>query len=234
MDNITRYNLTAYNRSGKRIQRVESEMRGSSTFGGIFGSAKRMRGTLNGSSRVLHEARLRILAVSRMIGLSALEQLSRLSMRVRSQMESNSRILSDSHIGKLMFVSFSGHSEIDTGSHIGKLMYNPEIVSDSRILSDSHIGKRMLTELDGSTYIFVYATAELWGFLTANINVTIPPNGEVRIDSNAFTAMLGQQNIIHLYSGDWIEFTRDMIVLNVEAGTSGDIDGNIVYDERYL
>jgi hypothetical protein len=133
-----------------------------------------------------------------------------------------------------MFVPLSGGSNIESDSHIGKLMFNPELMGESRTLHDSHIGKVVHTELDGSSYIFVYATAELWRFLTAELNVTIPPNGEVRIDSNAFTAMLGQQNVIHLYKGDWIEFTRDIFVLNVEAGTSGEITGDVVYDERFL
>lgn len=65
-------------------------------------------------------------------------------------------------------------------------------------------------------------------------NVTIPPGGKLIIDSNVFNMLLNGQNAIHLQKGDWIDLDRNVIYLDITAGTGGTLNGSIIYQARYL
>ena len=65
------------------------------------------------------------------------------------------------------------------------------------------------------------------------IEVTIPPGEEIRLDSNGFTAFMGQYNILHLYKGEWIFLTRDTSKITISA-TGGNVEGELVFNERFL
>jgi hypothetical protein len=64
------------------------------------------------------------------------------------------------------------------------------------------------------------------------IDISIPPNAEIRIDSEYFTVTLGSTNILHRHFGDWINISRD--TLEVMVSSDGRIDGQILYMERFL
>lgn len=66
------------------------------------------------------------------------------------------------------------------------------------------------------------------------IQVSIPPGGEIRIDSDFFTATLNGQNILHLHQGDWINIDRNLVDIKINTGTGGNLSGRLVYKERYL
>ena len=66
------------------------------------------------------------------------------------------------------------------------------------------------------------------------MQVTIPPRGELRIDSDVFLAMLDGENVLYAQSGDWIDVSRELLRLIVESATGGDLEGQIIYTERYL
>lgn len=69
---------------------------------------------------------------------------------------------------------------------------------------------------------------------TATIDVTIPPGGELRIDSDNFIVLLDGQNVIHLQSGDWITVDRNLLEMVVDTGSGGNLQGQILFNERYL
>ena len=66
------------------------------------------------------------------------------------------------------------------------------------------------------------------------MQVTIPPGGELRLDSDVFLAMLDGENVLYAQSGDWINVSRELLRLIVESATGGDLEGQIIYTERYL
>lgn len=67
-----------------------------------------------------------------------------------------------------------------------------------------------------------------------DMQVTIPPGGELRLDSDVFLAMLDGENVLYAQSGDWINVSRELLRLIVESATGGDLEGQIIYTERYL
>lgn len=66
------------------------------------------------------------------------------------------------------------------------------------------------------------------------VSVSIPPGGELRIDSDRFTVTLNGENILHLQSGYWPKLSRDLVQMTVDSGSGGVLSGEIVYAERWL
>lgn len=68
----------------------------------------------------------------------------------------------------------------------------------------------------------------------AVFQVTIPPGGELRIDSELYTVLLNGQNALHTQSGDWVRISRELLRVTVECASGGGLSGQLIYTERYL
>lgn len=66
------------------------------------------------------------------------------------------------------------------------------------------------------------------------LQLTIPPGGELRIDSELFSVLLNGENALHAQSGDWINISRSLLRLVVESASGGRLEGQLIYTERYL
>lgn len=66
------------------------------------------------------------------------------------------------------------------------------------------------------------------------LQLTIPPGGEMRIDSELFIVILNGENALHTQSGDWINVSRDLLRLIIESASGGQLQGQLIYTERYL
>lgn len=65
-------------------------------------------------------------------------------------------------------------------------------------------------------------------------DLTIPAGGTLVIDSEVYTATLDGVNVIDKYSGVWIELTRKLHGMDVNAGTSGTLGVSVLYRDKYL
>lgn len=87
-----------------------------------------------------------------------------------------------------------------------------------------------------------FATDVLFGTVNAGIsqdfvvtfNVSIPPGGELRIDSENYTVTLNGENVLYAQSGYWPILSRELAQMTVDSGTGGEMTGEIVYAERWL
>lgn len=68
----------------------------------------------------------------------------------------------------------------------------------------------------------------------ASFQLVIPPGGELRIDSELFTVLLNGENALHTQSGDWISISRELLRIIVESASGGELEGQLIYQERYL
>ena len=66
------------------------------------------------------------------------------------------------------------------------------------------------------------------------LQLTIPPGGELRIDSGLFLVLLDGENALHTQSGDWINVSRELLRLIIESASGGQLRGQLIYTERYL
>ena len=69
---------------------------------------------------------------------------------------------------------------------------------------------------------------------TEQVSVTIPPGGELRIDSDTFRVLLNGENVLDKQSGDWLMLSRDLLYLDIESAIGNGLSGNLIYTERYL
>lgn len=66
------------------------------------------------------------------------------------------------------------------------------------------------------------------------IKVTIPANSTLEIHSDTYDVFLDGENIIHLHNGDWVFLDRSVVSIQIDTGTGGGLEGQMLYDERYL
>lgn len=69
---------------------------------------------------------------------------------------------------------------------------------------------------------------------TARVLLSIPPDGELRLNSDIFTAMLNGENVLYAQDGDWITLSDKTLRLLVESVSGGGLEGQLIYTERYL
>lgn len=87
----------------------------------------------------------------------------------------------------------------------------------------------VLTELLNSIISTVILDTE-----SCEILVTIPANSTLEIHTDTYDVFLDGVNIIHRHNGDWIFLDRDVVSVDVDTGTGGQLQGQLLYDERYL
>lgn len=69
---------------------------------------------------------------------------------------------------------------------------------------------------------------------STTIQVSIPPGGELRIDSGSYTVTLDGENILYAQVGDWVKMKPNLFRIDVETTEGGDLDGSVIYTEKYL
>lgn len=68
----------------------------------------------------------------------------------------------------------------------------------------------------------------------AVFQLTIPPGGELRIDSGLYTVLLDGENVLYAQAGDWVSVSRDLLRVTIESASGGPLSGQLIYTERYL
>lgn len=61
-----------------------------------------------------------------------------------------------------------------------------------------------------------------------SVTVTIPPGGELRIDSDTFRVLLNGENVLDKQSGDWLMLSRDLLYLDIESAIGNGLSGKVV------
>lgn len=68
----------------------------------------------------------------------------------------------------------------------------------------------------------------------ARFDITLPPGGEIRIDSETYRVLMNGDNILYAQSGDWLTLTRELMYFDIESATGGALEGTMIFTERYL
>lgn len=143
--------------------------------------------------------------------------------------------------------------ELGQAAYAGKDMRR-ELLAVDALSGEAYAGKVMPREwavgdsLSGQSYgsgeinmeaQFVDALGALSGAIneeteSLSITIAIPPGAELRIDSDTFRVTLNGENILYAQLGDWINVSRDLLRLDIESGSGGDLSGSLIYTERYL
>lgn len=224
---LTRYSVNQANRT------LAVEVRLSESLGALVGAAvpvsKRVRlaETMRGSIRG---------AVSIMSAFSAQDSLGaavRLSANVLSTAALADSLQGSVYLQKDVPVSLEAMETLSANTWVSK-----DIPADTglaeqlsaRVIGSKNIPSAFLAaEVLTTSFDATSQTTE-----RTTLHLTIPPGGELRIDSELFTVLLNGENALHTQSGDWISLSREVLRLNIESATGGDLEGQMIYTERYL
>ena len=108
------------------------------------------------------------------------------------------------------------------------------VVGDERLLNSFFAVKDLKYSFFANEELISGVRTSLLNDLLFSLNISLRPGETVEIDSDVFTAYLNDQNVIDIYSGDWITISRNSMELNVSSGSGGNLAGLLIYRERYL
>lgn len=124
-------------------------------------------------------------------------------------------------------------SDLVCRAYVSKRM--PEtMAARGDVMSSVHASKDVVADCIASETLMSNFEATMQSMKTTKIQVTIPPGGELRIDSGTYTVLLNGENALHTQSGDWIFMLPALSRLNIETIEGGQLSGQLIYTERYL
>lgn len=131
-------------------------------------------------------------------------------------------------------IAFSDH--LMTDSYLSQDFQATKTSFIDAVQFNGYLAKNLLASGNYGVILGNIIDADVLEQIICQLNVTIPAGGILEIDSDLFTAYLNNQNVLHLQSGDWIFFDRDLVTLqfNDVGGNARTVDITVFYNERYL
>ena len=128
-------------------------------------------------------------------------------------------------------VAFSLEDQLESAAQAGanihlSIHWGSSLKETARLGADYYYSAAM------SAILSAFADASNLEELVTVILGSIPPGSELRIDSDNFTVTLDGENILYMQEGDWIDLERQLWGLIVNG--AGQLEGEIIYTERYL
>lgn len=105
---------------------------------------------------------------------------------------------------------------------------------EDRMRAGAFASKNILSSLFGSEVATTSSSAGKQSTDRTTVTITIPPGGELRIDSDTYRVLLDGENALYAQEGDWIKLAREVLYLDIETASGGPLEGHITYQERYL
>ena len=125
-------------------------------------------------------------------------------------------------------------SEALRGSMYGQKNTPAALTARDTLTAQAQGAKNVPALLKGSEVLTSMLEATSQTTERTTLQLTIPPGGELRIDSGLFLVLLDGENALHTQSGDWINISRDLLRLIIESASGGQLRGQLIYTERYL
>lgn len=116
---------------------------------------------------------------------------------------------------------------------LGKDIWSKAVWSDA-IESRFSIGKDIWSTVNWSEMLHSLLQIVSLELQVVRLNVTVPPGGRLYIDSANFTALLNNQNVLHQYNGDWVTLDPNLASIELDSGSGGKLQGNLIFTEAYL
>ncbi len=102
------------------------------------------------------------------------------------------------------------------------------------VLLDSTLVKDISRAVLCTTGLFLHTEAAFIDIETITVNITIPPNGVLRIDTDNFVVTMNGQNVLNMQVGEWVKLAQGLQDISVSSGTGGKLEGSVTMTEVYL
>lgn len=137
------------------------------------------------------------------------------------------------HVTKDIYCDLELDTDFEVIANLAKDSNYSELFSDS-LKIETRTTKDIRLNLSFTDILNTSIMADIFDRNVTTINISIPPNGVLEIDSDNYTVYLNDENVFDTYTGNWIFLDRSVIELIVEVGNNRTVSGNIVYREMYL
>ena len=232
MYNDRRYSIARYsvNQEAKTVEIAESF---SDTMGTVTGAAipvdfrERYRETLQGSARGT------VSVVSTFSAASSLFTTAKVSADVLTRAAFSESLRAAAYGQKNTPAALAVSDELSSQSWASKNIPTSLGLSDC-FTAMAAGSKNIPTFFKASEILTSTSEATSQTMERTTLELTIPPGGELRIDSELFSVLLNGENALHTQSGDWINISRELLRLIIESASGGQLQGQLIYTERYL
>lgn len=233
MYNDRRYSLARYS-VNQETKTVEIAERFSETMGAVAGAAipvdfrgrfaDALQGTVQGTVSV----------ISTFLALSGLFTAAKASADVITRAVFSDALQSSLYAQKNMPTAVAVLEELSARVWGSKDITAAPLDLADRLTAQTAGSKNIPAPLQASEILTSIMEAASQTTERTTLQLTIPPGGELRIDSELFTVLLDGENALHTQSGDWINISRNLLRLIVESASGGQLQGQLIYTERYL
>ena len=141
-------------------------------------------------------------------------------------------IMMNTVIAKNMFYNGTLLDAIYENIHVGKIAYYQARLDDS-LFAFVIVGKYILSGYELLDMVLAQVSAYTILIYTGVIYGAIKPGHEIIINSGNYTARQNGVNIIHLYQGDWIFITPELVEITISP-SNAKMTGEIVYTEQFI
>jgi len=230
-----RYNLTRYNlQSVDRERFISASFTGAEFFGNVVGHSVTISGLLYGYEAVHLAIRVFPILCGSFTGLESVGAWKpSLSLNLLAGFSAKETVGAAAVLGKHMLAGFTAREDIRAAAALGRGMQG-RFDGKAYIGAYAAMGRLMRASFTGTGIIGSFITAKSVYYTSMLINVTIPPGGELRLDSELFNATLNGANVLHLVNGEWVFLSPRIRELRVNTGTTGALKGEVIFRERYL
>ena len=125
-------------------------------------------------------------------------------------------------------------AEVLAGRAVGSKNLRTVLNTAEELNADALVSKMIPAPFVASGALMAVTEATSQTTETVTVELAIPPNGELRIDSELFTVLLDGENVLYAQIGDWIMVSRELILVRVESASGGPLEGVLIYTERFL
>ena len=231
---MLKYNVGRFNvRQEAYAREIEFSIDGHEEILAVVGAGADREFSLIANGTINNVTSLNIVIPFELVGgdeiYSHVDMISTLPVLINGDCTINANI----HASKIMNLDIPWDTTIELSLYVGKEM-PLDLSWHDDINIDLYVGKEMPTEIDGWGIIDMFMTGGILYTTTTIIDVTIPPGMEIQIDSDIFTAWLRDDNIIHLYNGEWIMLNRQIVSIDLDSATGGNLEGEMIYNERFI
>ncbi|MDO5716371.1 MAG: hypothetical protein Q4Q17_01095 [Tissierellia bacterium] len=131
------------------------------------------------------------------------------------------------------YVTSKNTGKLNSQVH-GSLQYviESKLIATLEALADLNITTPVELYMSGQLHSQV--TSDLLDTIVMSINGALGAGQTMVIDAENRTVTIDGENAYHLREGDWIKLSRNLVELIVQNGSNSDIEGTIIYTERWI
>jgi hypothetical protein len=161
----------------------------------------------------------------------------------RIQAAANARVLAEMHetahseasLSGIVLISTVLRERVEIDIHLKKnIRFSPSL--NERVLTLAATGSNTSVKSCMRENVHSVINAAILDIITVILPITLPPGAELRIDSGLYNVTLDGASILHLteiIDGEWVFIDRNTVSIQVDAA-NGQVDGRLLYTERYL